>query len=368
MNYYKVLGVSESASQEEIKQAYKELAKKYHPDLNKEEGSEEKFKEVLEAYNVLKDPEKRRAYDQFGEGNFKGFQGFDFSEAFGGKGFHFDFSDLFEDFGMHGFEDFFRSSKKSQKGEDIVLELHLNFEEAIFGGKKNISLKRVAECKKCSGKGAEKSTDIGKCSSCNGKGYIERSQRTMFGMFSTRTTCRKCSGSGEEIKKPCSKCKGTGTIEEEKSVEVNVPEGIDSGQHLRLKGLGSYKNGSYGDLLLLVHVLPHEFFKRDMEDVYVEIPLTYSQAALGDEIEIPTLKGKGKLKIPPGTQTGKVFRLKGKGVKKLNSSSFGDLYVKIVVETPKKLNKKQEELFKKLREEEKNSHKGFFEKIRKKFK
>ncbi len=381
-DYYEILGLKKGASDAEIRAAYKRLAKKYHPDISKEKNAEEKFKEIQEAYSVLSDPQKRQAYDSFGHGfeGFKGFRGFGegFSD-FSGFSSPFDLEDLFDMFTGGGFSDIFstRFRKRStpERGSDIRVNLSVSFEEAAFGVEKEIRVKRTIKCPVCSGKGYASESDVGVCSYCHGSGMVSKTRRTMLGLFQTTTTCPNCHGSGKVIKNPCPKCRGRGLLEEEKKIKVKIPAGINTGNFLRLKGQGNAgeHGGSAGDIYVVVFVEPHEIFKRDNSDVYVEVPISFSEAALGSEIEAPTLYGMAKLKIPAGTQSGTIFRLKGKGIPHLNATGKGDEFVKVIVQTPQKLSKKERELLKQLRNEEAfhKKRKSFFEKfqerLRKKF-
>ncbi len=374
-DYYEILGVPRGTGAEEIKKAYKDLAKKYHPDLNKEKGAEEKFKEVQHAYSVLGDAQKRRNYDQFGAESekFSGFGGFD---AGGFQNAEFDFSDIFDSFGFgRGFSDVFgeqfsgRRHRGPKRGEDIAVRLNLSFEEAAFGEKKEIELERVEECENCSGSGAKPGTKKEECSVCRGSG-VERQTRKMgpFGVMQTQTTCRRCKGTGETFSDPCPECSGRGNVRKRKKITVTIPEGIDTGQQLRLSGQGNYgeHGASRGDLIAIIYVEPHEIFKRDGEDIFMEVPLSFSEAALGATIEVPTLKGKANLKVPAGTQPSTVFKMAGKGIKAVNASHRGDQYVKAILRTPEKLSKKEREFFEKLSEEESisKSRKSFFSRFK----
>jgi molecular chaperone DnaJ len=355
-DYYDVLGVQKGASKEEIKDAYKHMAKQFHPDVSSDPKAKEKFQEVLEAYSVLSDEQKRSNYDQFGHAaeQFQGYQGQGF-----GQGMDFDFSDLFS--GMGGFEDLFREfgfagagerpgRRKSRHGGNLRVDLNISFEEAAFGVKKEIELERLEKCDECNGKGS-KSDGETTCPTCGGHGVIERMQRTPFGIFSTRTTCPKCQGYGKIIKNPCPKCNGKGIIRKKKKIEVNIPAGVNTGNHLRLQGMGDAGelDGQAGDLFVVLFVEKHKFFKRDGPDVFAEIPISFAEAALGTEVDAPTLKGEVKLKIPAGTQSGTIFRLKGKGIKDLDSGKQGAEFIKILIETPQNLSKEQKKLFEELK-------------------
>ncbi len=368
-DYYEVLGLKKGSTEQEIKSAYKRLAKKYHPDISKDENAEEKFKEVLEAYSVLRDPQKKSNYDQFGhaaEGfggaGGQGFSGFDFSGM--------DFDDLFSNF---GFGDIFgsgRQRRRPRKGVDLRFDLNISFEEAVFGTKEEIEIERIEKCDKCNGTGSEKKEDLIDCPQCNGSGYQTSSQRTPFGTFTTRTTCRKCGGRRKTVKNPCTKCNGTGRIKQKRKITVQIPEGIQNGAYLKLQEEGNAGEigAGNGDLYVVIFIEPHEFFRRDQTDIYGEVPITFSTAALGDEIEVPTLKGKAKLKIPSGTQTGTIFRLKGKGIKDIDNGGYGDEYIKVIVRTPEKLNKKEKEILEELRKGEGKTENGLFKKFKKAFK
>ncbi|MBW3003122.1 molecular chaperone DnaJ [Candidatus Woesearchaeota archaeon] len=354
-DYYEMLGVSRDASKEEIKKAYKKLAKQYHPDINKEEGAAEKFKEINEAAAVLGDDEKRRQYDQFGTADFSG-QGFDFSDMFGSFS-SFDFGDIFDQFFGGG-----RRRSGPARGADLRYDIEISLEEAASGTKKNIIIPKLESCKKCNGTGAKNSSDIKTCPECNGSGYTKRAQRTPFGMFATTTTCKRCRGEGKVVKEFCPMCDGAGRVEKNKKIEITVPAGVDNGSRLRVSGEGEAgeKNGPGGDLYIVIHVREHEIFHREGNNLYITVPISFTQAALGAEVQVPTLEGIAKLKIPPGTQPATVFRMRGKGIKSLRGFGSGDEMVRVQVEVPKKLSKKQKELLKKLDEELKKKKKTLF--------
>ncbi|MBI4210744.1 MAG: molecular chaperone DnaJ [Candidatus Diapherotrites archaeon] len=372
-DYYETLGIQRNASQEEITRAYKELAKKYHPDISKERGAEEKFKEVQHAYSVLGDGQKRRNYDQFGSEaeRFSGFSGFN---AGGFSNTEADFSDIFESFGFgRGFSDIFGAEfgggrAGPRRGENMAVRLNLTFEEAAFGTKKEIELERIEECGNCHGSGARPGTSIETCRVCGGSGMERSTRRTFLGVIQTQSTCRKCRGSGETVSDPCPECSGKGNVHRRKKITISVPEGIDTGQQLRLKGQGNYgeKGAGRGDLIAIVYVEPHEIFRRDGTDIFMEAPLSFSEAALGAAIEVPTLKGKAKLRIPAGTQGGTIFKMTGKGVKAVDRNAYGDEYVKVLVRTPEKPSKRERELLEKLAEEEEVSRKrnSFFDRFK----
>ncbi|MBW3017200.1 molecular chaperone DnaJ [Candidatus Woesearchaeota archaeon] len=352
-DYYKTLGVGKNATKEEIRRAYKELAKKYHPDKNNSPEAAEKFKEINEAASVLADDSKRQQYDQFGTADgFKGFSGFDFGGSGFGGGFEFNFDDIFDMF-MGGQNPFSRRRKRSdsERGADLRYDVDIALKEAAFGVEKEILVSKMDECDKCSGSGAEHKSGIGDCPECNGSGYVTKRARTPFGYFQTSGSCRNCGGTGKIIKDPCQMCDGTGRVKKTKKIKINIPAGVETGNQIRVSGQGEagFRNGSPGDLYVFINVLEDKVFERDGDDIYINIPISFSMAALGDEIDVPTLDGKkAKLKIPSGTQPGTVFRLKGKGIENLHSYRKGDQLVRVNVDVPKKLNKKQKDLIKEL--------------------
>jgi molecular chaperone DnaJ len=363
-DYYKTLGVEKNATKEEIRKAYKNLAKKYHPDLNKEEGSAEKFKEINEAAAVLADDEKRTQFDRYGttaeQFGGRGFEGFDFSDIMSGSGFGFDFDNIFESFfGGH------RSRKRGpRRGADLRYDMEITLEEAATGVTKNIVIPRLEQCPDCHGSGAESESDIETCPDCKGKGVMTRAQRTPFGIFSTTTTCGKCRGQGKHIKKECEECDGTGVVKKTRKLEIKLPAGAEEGTNLRVAGEGEAgeKGAAAGDLYIVMHVAEHETFERHGDDVYLKVPIPFAVAALGGEIEVPTLDGKANLKIPSGTQTNTVFRMKGKGIPYLHNHGRGNENVEVIIEVPEKLSKKQKELLREFDKEIKTK-KGFFSKI-----
>ena len=349
-DYYDVLGVGKSADASEIKKAYRKLAMKYHPDKNPgDKEAEEKFKEINEAYEVLSDETKRRNYDQFGHEGVNG-QGFGGAGGFGGQGFGgFDdiFGDIFGDMFGGGFSGGSRQRRRGpERGADIKQRVNISFEEAAFGKKVQVKINRSEECDQCHGSGAKPGTSKKTCPTCHGSGQVQSVQRTPFGNIASTRTCSTCNGEGEVIDSPCSKCHGKGSIRKTKTIEVDIPAGIDNGQMIKLGGQGELgtRGGPRGDLYIEVNVQSHPLFTRDGYDVYLEMPITFAQATLGDKIQVPTLDGKVEYEVPEGTQTGTVFRLKGKGIPKLKSNVRGDQYVKVTVEIPKKLNEKQKEL------------------------
>lgn len=360
-DYYKILGVSRDASRDEIKKAYKKLAKKYHPDLNKDPEAAEKFKEINEAAAVLGDEQKRKQYDQYGtvdEQFGQNFNGFDFSSFRGG----FDFESIFDSFfgggGMFGGG--FRG-RSDGSGSDLRFDLEISLEEAASGTTKKIKISKLETCPNCKGIGAESPSDIHTCTQCRGSGFIRRTRRTPFGMFATTSACDRCEGTGEEIIKKCPVCNGEGRINTKKSIEINIPAGVRTGTRLRVENEGEAgrRGAEKGDLYIVVYVKPHSIFERKEDDIYVNTKISFAQAALGTEIDVPVLGGKAKLKIPPGTQPGTIFRMKGKGITHLNGYGKGDQYVTVDVEVPEKLTKKQKELLKEFEETFKKK-KGFF--------
>ena len=354
-DYYEVLGISKGASEDEIKKAYKKLARKYHPDMNPgDKEAEEKFKEVNEANEVLSDPQKKARYDQFG------FAGVDPSYGAGGPGWGdgaagFDFGDLGDIFGSFfggGFGGGRRNPNAPQRGDSIRMSVTVDFVEAAFGCEKEITLERSEMCDTCRGSGSAPGTTPEVCPDCHGTGTVTQAQRTPFGVMQSQAPCGKCRGKGRIIHQPCPDCRGSGQLKKRKTIKVDIPAGIDNGQTISLRGQGhAGKNGGpKGDLLLTVLIRPHELFRREGTAVFCEAPITFAQAVLGAELEIPTIDGKVKYAIPEGTQSGTVFRLKGKGIPVLNGRGRGDQYVTVSIETPKGLNKEQKEALRKFSE------------------
>ena len=353
-DYYEVLGVAKSATDDEIKRAYRSLAKKYHPDMNPGDSeAEAKFKEVNEAYAVLSDSEKRQKYDQFGHAAFDPASGGSGFGGFGGFG-DFDFGDIFSSFfGGGGGGSSARRRQMPQDGDDIGTRLNISFEEAAFGCKKEVSFARIEECGECQGSGAAKGTKAETCPDCQGSGSVTVRQQTMLGYMQTQRPCQNCRGTGKIIKTPCRNCNGKGFIKINKKLDVTIPAGIDSMQRIVLRGQGSAgRNGGVpGDLIIEVKVKPHDIFTREGNDVYCEVPISFSEAALGAEIDIPTLDGKTKKHtIPEGTQTGTSFTLRGEGIADINSKRRGNLIVTVNVETPTNLTSEQRKLFEQLAE------------------
>ncbi len=369
-DYYEVLGVGRNATPEEIKKAYKKLAKKYHPDLNPDsKTAEEKFKEVSEAYSVLSDDNQRARYDQFGhEGlNGQGMGGFGGFGGFGGQGF--DMGDIFSSFFGGGFGGQTRDPSAPQRGGDLRLDLTVTFEEAAKGVEKEVSVTRMEACPDCKGSGAKPGTGRETCSQCNGSGRVRLNQTTPFGQFQTVKTCSACGGSGSVIKEPCPKCSGSGRVRKHHKIKVNVPAGVDNGSRLRMQGEGEggVNGGSNGDLFIYVTVKPHKFFKREGDNVFLEQQISFAEAALGADIEVPTLDGPVKLTIPEGTQTGTTFRLRGRGFPKLRGYGRGDQHVRVKLFTPQRLSDEQKELLRKFdstyAEPVEEDKKGLFGKI-----
>ena len=365
-DYYDVLGVDKSASADQIKSAYRKLAVKHHPDKNKgDKAAEEKFKEASEAYHVLSNSERKQNYDNFGHAAFEnggggrgGFGNFDFSNHF---------SDIFEDFFGEGFGGGRRSRRSNNRGSDLRYDLSISLEEAFSGKKQDIKFSTSEKCDTCSGSGSKPGYDAGACNMCGGHGQVRSSQ----GFFTVQQTCPQCSGSGEMITNPCGSCGGQGKKQASKRLSVTIPKGVDDGTRIRLSGKGEAgsRGGTSGDLYLFINVHSHELFKRSDENLFFECPVSIADAALGTSIEIPTIDGgKAKIKIPAGTQSGKQFRLRGKGMPLMRGNDFGDLYVQVNTEVPVSLNKEQKELLEKFREIENEksnpSIKKFFQKAK----
>lgn len=366
--YYDRLGVSKDASQDEIKRAYRKMSKKYHPDINKEPGAEEKYKEVQEAYETLSDDQKRAAYDQYGPdgangfGGQGGFGGFDGGAGFGG------FEDIFSSFFGGGAT---RNPNAPRQGDDLQYRVNLSFEEAIYGAEKEVHYNREATCKTCSGSGAKPGTSPVTCGRCHGQGVINVDTQTPLGMMRRQVTCDVCHGTGQEIKEPCQTCHGTGHEKQSHKVSVKIPAGVETGQQIRLAGQGEagFNGGPYGDLFVIINVNPSDKFTRDGSTIYYTLNISFVQAALGDTVEVPTVHGNVEMTIPAGTQTGKTFRLKGKGAPRLRGGSQGDQHVTVKIVTPTKLNDAQKEAllaFAKASGDEKIApqKKGFFNKVK----
>ena len=357
-DYYEVLGLQKGASDAEIKSAFRKMAMKYHPDRNPDnKEAEEKFKEVNEAYSILSDPDKKSKYDKFGHAGVDPNAGFGGGGGFGGfGGFEDIFGDLFGGGGFGGFGGFGGSRGANRngprKGSDLQRRMDITFEEAAFGTKKEIRLTKNVVCDECNGSGAEKGTEKKTCPVCGGRGTVQSVQNTPFGQFATQTTCNRCGGTGQIIEKPCQKCSGSGKVRKTVTITVDIPAGVDTDSVIPIRGQGEpgTNGGPAGDLYLILNVAPHELFQRQGDDLWLEMPITFVQAALGDEITVPTLKEKVSYKIPAGTQPDTVFRLKGKGIKNLKSNRYGDLYVKVDLEVPTKLDSKQKKMIRELGE------------------
>ncbi|MBR2928915.1 MAG: molecular chaperone DnaJ [Oscillospiraceae bacterium] len=372
-DYYEVLGLQKGASTDDIKKAYKKMARQYHPDLNPgDKAAEEKFKEINEANEILGDPEKKARYDQFGfagvdpsygagaGGGAGGFGGFDFG----------DLGDIFGSFFGGGFGGGSRANPNApQRGDSIRMALTLTFEEAAFGCKKAVTVERTESCDSCRGTGCEPGTTPEVCPTCGGRGVVQQRKQTPMGVFSTSAPCPNCGGKGKIIHKPCKDCHGTGNERKRKTIQVDVPAGIDDGQTISLRGQGhAGKNGGpSGDLLIVITVRPHDLFRRDGTSVLCEAPITFAQAVLGAELEIPTIDGRVKYTLPEGTQSGTTFRLKGKGIPLLHGRGRGDQYVTVYIETPRNLTREQKQKLKEfsesLGEGNYEDEKGFFRKF-----
>ena len=372
-DYYEILEVGRNATEEEIKKSYRKLAKQYHPDINKSSDAEEKFKELKEAYDVLSNESKRSMYDKFGHSAVNN-QGANSSNMGGGFGFEgFDVGDIFSSFFGEGasFSDRGQnySSRGPKKGRDRFLRMEVSFMEAAFGVSKTIALDIEEKCEVCHGKGAEKNSDFKTCDTCRGSGRVTTQQTTMFGTFQTSSTCPYCSGSGKVIKNKCGGCKGSGYVKKNIKVDVKVPEGINSGQQLRIKSKGEkgQDGGDNGDLYIEIIVSKHSHFERKGSDVFVEVPISFVDATLGKKINVPTIHGDVSIIIPPGVQYYKKLRIKGKGIKDIKTNSYGDQYVILDIKVPSKISKEEKELYERLRELEEKKE-GLFEKFKKAFK
>jgi molecular chaperone DnaJ len=368
-DYYEVLGLEKDATKEDIKKAYRKLSKQYHPDINKAADAADRFKEIKEAYEVLSEEEKRAHYDRFGHT--------DPNQGFGGEG---DFS------GFGGFEDIFstffggggggrrRDPNAPRQGADLQYTMALSFEDAVFGKETEIEIPREETCDTCHGSGAKPGTKPEKCPHCHGSGQLNTEQNTPFGKIVNRRVCHYCNGTGNLIKEKCKTCGGSGKVKKRRKINVKIPAGIDDGQQLRVTGQGEpgINGGPSGDLYVVFHVREHEFFERDGDDIYCEVPITFTQAALGDELEVPTLHGKVKLKVPAGTQTGTKFRLRGKGVPNVRGYGVGDQNIHVKVVTPTKLTDSQKQLLREIGEMSgqisDEQQESFFDKMKKAFK
>ena len=356
-DYYEVLGVSKDATDDEIKSAFRKLAKQYHPDISKEANAEEKFKEVQEAYEVLGDENKRKQYDQFGHAAFEGAQGFGGAGGYGGfDASGFDFGDIFDNIfggGFGGFSGGSSARSSARQGDDKLVRIRLTFEEAIFGCEKDIKIDVSEKCDDCHGKGG---TGEKTCPDCHGSGTTTTEQRTLFGTFMSKTTCRKCNGKGKIYDSTCSSCRGTGRVMNHKTITINVPSGVDTGTRLVIpeKGEAGINGGPNGDLYIEFAVEPHKLYSRDGDDIYLKVPITITEAILGTKKEIPTIYGNVKLTIPAGTNTGDKQRIKGKGIENSKRRTKGDMYIIMDVRIPEKISKEQKRLFEELEETDLN--------------
>ena len=373
-DYYEVLGLSKGASEDDIKKAYRKLAKKYHPDINKEADAEAKFKEINEAYEVLSDPQKKATYDQFGHAGMDGFAGSGFGDGFGGMNMD-DLGDIFSSFmgGMGGFSGFNFGGRSSSrrtgpiKGDNRYMSMDIEFLDAVHGVDKLINITVDKMCKECNGTGAASASDIETCPTCKGAGRVTRQSRTPFGIIQQQTICPDCNGTGKHVKKNCPHCNGQGYTTVKEQVEVSIPAGINTGQQVRLQGYGERgeNGGPNGDLYIEVRVKPHKFFLRDGNNIHIKVPISAIDATLGTVVDVPTAYGDVELTVPAGTQPGQQLRLKGYGIKSLRSDNVGDQYVDIQIEIPKKLTREEKELYEKLANRKKES---VFDKFKKNFK
>ena len=370
-DYYEVLGVSKTASDDEIKKAYRTLAKKYHPDLNKSADAPEKFKEVQEAYEVLSDSQKRTTYDNYG---FDGLDnsGFNFNFQGFGNAADFDLNDIFGSFFGGGFSSNGRRARSNgpRKGEDRYMALTISFMESIKGLHKTINLNVEETCPDCSGSGAYSSSDIKTCTTCGGSGYVTRQTQSFFGMMQSQSQCPECGGTGKKISKFCTRCKGKGYVSKKVEVDVNIPAGIQSGQQLRIqsKGERGYNGGPNGDLYIEINVKDDPHFVRNGNDIHITCPISIIDAALGCKIDVPTVYGECELTVPAGTQPYQKFRMKGKGVKDIRGDYYGDQYVEIEVVVPSSLNAEEKKLYQQLKGIEENKSQSVFNKFKKSFK
>lgn len=373
-DYYEVLGVDKNADKKTIKKAYRKLAMKYHPDVNHEEGAEEKFKELSEAYGVLSDDEKRKRYDQFGHAGMDGFSQEDifnninFEDIFNGFGFgggsQGGFGSIFDLFGFGG-----ESSGPSGRGQDISQIVELTLEEVASGVSKDLDVRHKKKCPKCNGTRAEPGSSVKTCPQCNGAGQVKQVQNTPLGQFATVSKCPQCNGEGQHVEKPCTECHGSGLKTTINKISINIPAGVETGTKLRVSGEGDdgIRGAPSGDLYVTIKVLKHDLFRREGQDLFYDLPISYVQACLGDSVDVPTIDGEASLNIPAGTQSGSTFKLRGEGIKSLNWSGKGNLYVKVQVVVPKKLSAKQKEVLKEFAdvsgEEISHVKKGLLDKI-----
>ena len=372
-DYYEVLGVEKNAAADQIKRAYRKLAAKYHPDVNHEADAEAKFKEINEAYEVLSNQEKRQLYDQYGfagvDPNFAASQGGNPFGGFGGFSGFGDLGDIFGDFFGGGSRTRSSGGTRAARGENVVVQVEVSFEEAAFGCKKDVNVSRIETCDQCHGSGCAEGTQPETCPQCRGSGQVRTTQSFMGMTMQSTAACPTCGGRGKLIKTPCSRCKGKGRIKRSTKQTVDIPAGIDDNQAFRISGQGSAgaNGGPNGDLMVNVRIRPHSLFTRDGSDVYCEMPISFAQAACGADIEVPTLDGKVRYNVPEGTQTGTTFRLKGKGIPYVGYKNRGDQYVTVVVETPTRLSKEQKDLLRQFdaaTEKSQPKKKSFFDKMK----
>jgi molecular chaperone DnaJ len=368
-DYYEVLGLSKSATDQDIKKAYRSLAKKFHPDVNKEKGADVKFKEVQEAYETLMDPQKRAAYDQFGHAGMDGAGGFG-GQGFGGSGDFGDLNDIFGSFfgGGFGGQQTRRNPTGPRQGEDRLMRMNIEFMEAVTGKESSFTIEVDEQCSECMGTGAHSKDDVKVCPTCQGKGQVTQQQRTPFGVFQSNALCPDCKGTGKKIVNRCKKCNGSGHEHKKVTVDLKVPAGIASGQRLRVphKGEKGANGGPNGDLFIEIIVAKHKNFIREGSNIFIQIPLSALDATLGTVVDVPTVYGDVELTIPPATQYGKQFRLRGKGMKELGSSNIGDQYVEVKIEVDDHLSKEEKELYEKLRQLK--GKESIYERFKKSFK
>ncbi|HEX8035772.1 MAG TPA: molecular chaperone DnaJ [Ktedonobacterales bacterium] len=358
-DYYEILGVARTANEDEIKKSFRRLARQYHPDVNREKGAEDRFKEINEAYEVLGDAQKRQAYDRFGHAGVNGAAAGAGANPFEGFGFG-GFSDIFEQIFANAAAGGAGTARRGgvQRGADLRYELTITFEEAVRGCQKEIEIPRWETCPTCHGNGAQPGTNTARCTACQGTGEIRRVQQSIFGQFVNVMVCDRCRGEGRVITTPCDRCQGQGRIRNVRRVTVNIPAGVDDGINVRVTGEGEVppRGGTPGNLFVALTVKPHEYFKRQGTDILYDLPISYADAALGSEVEVPTLDGKEAIKIPAGTQSGRTFRLKGKGVPVVHSSARGDEMITVKVVTPQSLTARQKELLREFAEIERQQN------------
>ena len=359
-DYYDILGIDKNADKKEIKKAYRKLALKYHPDKNPDKAAEEKFKEISEAYAVLYDDDKRALYDRYGHAGIDQqfstediFRGTDFSDIFRGMGvnFGFGFDDIFEQF--FGHRTGFSRKSRTRRGRDLRYDIEISLEDAYNGFETEINVPRTEICETCKGSGAKPGTSPKKCPQCGGTGQLQASRRTAFGMFTQVSTCSRCGGQGEVIEEPCPSCKGRGTAQKTRKIEIKIPRGIDEASQLRLAGEGEQpaKDAKSGDLYIVVHIKNHPKFKRRGPDLYQKVDIPFTKATLGSKIEVSTLQGYEKLKIPEGTESGEIFKLSNRGMPRLQNRGYGDMYIEVHAKTPKNLSRKAKSLLEELDKE-----------------